>query len=155
MFRGHFIFRLLGMLLLVGLLIGGSALLFRAGESQGYALGLAASGKELTAPAPGANPAPGMFPGYPFYGYGFYRPFFMPFFAPFGFFGGGLFLLFFFFVIGGIFRMLFWSRHAMWRNGPGHSGPWAGGPHPWGGQPDNPKAPEGQPNPGQPGQPKA
>jgi hypothetical protein len=155
MFRGHFILRFVATLLLVGLLIGAGALLFRAGESQGYALGLAASGKELSAPAPGANPAPGLFPGYPFYGYGFYRPFFMPFFGPLGFFGGGLFLLFFFFVISGILRMLFWGRHGMWRNGPGPYGRWTGGPHPWGEQPSESKASESQSNPGQTGQPKA
>jgi len=154
MFRGHFIFRFVAFVVLIGILIGGGALVFRAGESQGYALGLAASGKELT--APGAVPAPGMLPGTPYYGYGFYRPVFFPFFAPFGFLGGGLFLLFFFFVISGFFRLLFWGRAGMWRGGPGHHGTWGGPTPPWANQPGDPKAaPQGEANPGQTGQPKA
>ena len=144
--KGHFVFRLLGTLLLIALLVGGGALLFRAGQAQGYTLGLAASGSQLT--SPGANPAPGGAP-MPFYGYGFYRPHFMPFFGPLGFLGGGLALLFFFMVTGAIFRM-FAMRHFLWHAGT--HGPWAGGPHGWGGhtppwaqQPAAPKPGEPQP----------
>jgi hypothetical protein len=143
--KGHFILRLFGALLLIAALVGGGALLFRAGQAQGYAIGLANSAAEQL--APGANPAPGAVPG-PFYGYGYYRPHFMPFFAPFGFLGGGLIVLFFFLFVGGIFRMFAWRRHAMWHTGYGSHGPWSGGPHPWGGptppwasQPGDPNKP--------------
>jgi len=129
--KGHFLFRLLGVLLLIAVLIGGGALLFRSGQAQGYAIGLAASGKELTVPAPGANPGPSMFPG-GHYGYGFYPPHFMPFFAPFGCLAGGMFLLFFFFAMGGILRMFAW-RHMLRHAGPGPNGPSSGWHRHWGG----------------------
>ncbi len=133
--QGNFVLRFLGALILIGALAGGGFMLFRAGQAQGYALGLASAGKELS--APGAAPAN---PPVPYYGYGYYHPFFMPFFAPFGLFGFGLPLLFFFLIVGGISRLFFWRRHAMW-----HAGYGPRGPHPWGG----PASPE------QAGEPKA
>ena len=132
--RGHFVLRILVTLLLIGGLIAGGAALFRAGQAQGYALGVATAGKEITAQPQTAPGAPGsampgpFYPRGPFaYGYG-YGPHFMPFFMPFGFFGIGLFLLFLF-LIGGAFRMFAFRRHMMWRhNGPeGWNGPWGHG----------------------------
>jgi len=123
MFRtGSFFIRLLGFLVLVGLLIAGGALIFQAGQTQGYLLGQAFAGAE--APA-GVQPAP-LAPGYPPYYY--YRPHFG--FFPFGgFFGLFLGVLLFFFLL----RLVFWPRH--WGHKYGHwhdHPPYQEGQHPWG-----------------------
>jgi hypothetical protein len=120
MFKRHFIFRFLGTLLFIGLLIAGGAAAFHAGQSQGYVQGLAASGAQLTAPIQEAPNLPGVMPGY-FGPMGLHRPHFFP------FFGIGL-ALFFFFVVGGFFRMMsfrHWMHHAQMQ---GH-GPWNHGMH--------------------------
>ena len=114
--KGFFLFRFLGMVVVIALLVGAGSLLFQAGQTQGYALGLnTAAGKELGAPAP-VMPAP-------YYGHGWVRPHFSPFGPLLGlFFFCGLPVLFFFFMAGGFFRHMAWRR--------GH---WAGGHgHPWG-----------------------
>ena len=129
--RGSILFRILGALLIIGILVAAGVFIFQAGQAQGYALGLTAAGKDgATTPAP-----------LPYYGYGYglgFHPFFFPFFPL----GGLLFIfgLFFLlsFVFGG-FRRRYWYHH---------QGGWYGGPNPWGPNPQ-----QGQPGqqPGQPG----
>ena len=120
--RGSFVFRLVSGLLLIGLLVGGGALAYRAGVTQGIAQApevaealssSADSGQSLT------------FPGYG-YGYRTYHHF--------GFFHfGGIFgfiLITFLFI--GLLKMLFfrpWAWHHAGKHGHGH---WMGhwGP-PW------------------------
>jgi hypothetical protein len=105
--RGSIVLRILGTLVLIGVLVAAGALIFQAGQAQGYALGLAASGKVGQNVAP-AVPAP--YPYYPgYWGPGFLGPrFFFPFGPLFGllFFGG---VVFFFFVVGGLFRARRWG----------------------------------------------
>jgi hypothetical protein len=129
--RGTFIIRTVGVLLLVGLLIGGGAMAYRAGVSQGIARApevataisnAAESG--MGAPAPGY----GYGYGYPYYGF---RPYFG--FFPFGGIFGSILFLFLFF---GLLRMIFFRRwawgygrmreHSPWK---GHAGHW--GTPPW------------------------
>ncbi|MBE9471269.1 MAG: hypothetical protein IMY75_04050 [Chloroflexi bacterium] len=141
--------RALAALVLVGLLIGGGAMAYRTGWSQGYAAGqLAVEGEGVTA-------AP-----YPYYGFGHMgRPFgFAPFLS-----GGGLFFMIGLFVlslvvIGRIFRFRAWrmacgpqgqywaGRH--WRR---PRGPMPHGPMPpwcWGwGEPSDGEAKKGEAEP--------
>ena len=134
--RGFFIFRFLGLLLLIALLVGGGSMLFQAGQAQGYAMGLAAAGKELPAPPP-------------YYGYGWMAPHFSLFGPLMGLFFFGLPLLFVLFAVGGIFRRRSWMHgHGSWAGGP-QQGPW--GPPPWGAAPQQPPtpAPQDPPVPGQ------
>lgn len=115
-------FRILATLVLIGLLVGGGFLLYRAGWSQGY---LAASAAKLATPGNNGTVVPWA-PGY--LGYG---PAFNPgLFFPFGFFFTGL-LIFFagFFLLRLIFlpfRMAAWGAH---RHGGWHEG-WEGHPTP-------------------------
>jgi len=132
--RGFFFFRILGALLIIGLLAGAGAMLFQAGQAQGFALGAASAGKELPLPAP-----------MPYYGYGYM----VPHFSPFGMFFGIIPLVLILFLVGGIFRSFVWRRPPM------GSGPWAGGPHghyPWGREqpPAEPEKPAQQPSSGEP-----
>ncbi len=126
---GFWFLRFVLALVLIGVLVGGGALVFHAGQVQGYAQGLAASGK-LPAPqgvAPqGSVPAAPVYPGYwPGYwgGYGWGGPHF---FFPFGPLFGLFFFLIFFFLIGGLVRMLIFRRF-FW-GGPWQGGHWRGGP---------------------------
>ena len=116
MFRTGFIFvRILAALVLMGLLIAGGYMVFRAGEAQGYALGAAAATGAVTAPQ-----AP--VPAYPFYpgGWpGYYGMHFFPFGPLFGLFCFGGVVFFFFAVVGGIFRRRAW-HHAHAEGGPEH-----------------------------------
>lgn len=129
--RGSIIFRVLGVLLLLGVLIAAGVFIFQAGQAQGYALGLAAADKG-TLTQPPAVP-------YPYYGYGYGigRPFFFPFFPLGGilFFFGLLFLLSF--VFRG-FRGRGWHRYG---------GGYYGGQGPWGPGPNQPQGAPGQPGP--------
>ena len=122
MFRtGFFLFRLVGILVLIALLVGGASMLFHAGQAQGYAMGLNAAGKDLPVPAP-----------YYGYGYGWMAPHFSPF-GPFmGLFFLGLPLLFVFILVGGFFRRMAWGH------GPQHMHAW--GPPPWTTGPQQPPA---------------
>jgi hypothetical protein len=126
-FRGRFLFRFLAALLLIGILVGGAVMLYQAGMAQGYAMGVAASGKAVQPPSAGM---PYYYPGfYP----GFWRPGFFwpgPFFGLF-FFGG---LIFLFFFIGGLFRARAWGRSPM-----------AGGWHGDQPRPDGPPTDRGEP----------
>ena len=128
--RGSFVLRLIGALLLVGLMIGGGVMAYRAGVAQGIAQApqvataisnAAESGQPLLVPAYGYGY------GYPYYG-------FHPHFGFFPF--GGIFgIILFFFLFFGLMRMIFFRR---WAWGYGHMhrhghwkgyGPW--GPPPW------------------------
>ena len=124
--NGFGIMRILGILLVIGVLVGAGMAIFQSGQAQGYAEGLAAAGKELPAPAP-------------YYGYGMMRPHFFPFMAGFGWFFGNIPFVLILFLIGGMFRRFAWGRHGM-----GY-GPWAGGPHghPWGPPPAAKEQPAG------------
>jgi hypothetical protein len=115
-------FRILSALILIGLLVGGGVLLYRAGWSQGY---LAASAAKQVA-AGGTGPAVPLAPGALPYGPWFYPGFFFPF----GFFFTGLLVflagLFLLRLIFLPFRMAAWgSHHHGWR----HEG-WEGHPMP-------------------------
>ncbi|MGD0610518.1 MAG: hypothetical protein ABSB41_03315 [Anaerolineales bacterium] len=115
-------FRILATLVLIGLLVGGGVLLYRAGWSQGY---LAASAAKQTTTGSNGSIVPWA-PGYLGYGPRFYPGLFFPF----GFLFTGL-LIFFagFFLLRLIFfpfRMAAWeSHHHGWR----HEG-WEGHPTP-------------------------
>ena len=122
--RGSFILRLIGVLLLVGLMAGGVAIAYRAGVAQGIAqaptvaeaLSRAAENGQ-TLPVPGY----GYGYGYPYYGF---RPHFG--FFPFGGIFGFILFAFLFF---GLLRLIFfrpWGWHMYGR------GPWKGYGHPWG-----------------------
>jgi hypothetical protein len=128
--RGSIFFRVVGAIILIGVLAGAGAFIFQAGQAQGYALGSSASGAALQPPAPAL---PQGAPFYPGYSYPFWRPHF--FFFPFGL----IFGLFFLFVISGLFRRIFWGF-------PGPRGYWHGGyPGPRGWYPGYPG-----PNPSEP-----
>lgn len=126
--RGSFVLRLIGVLFLVGLMIAGGVIAYRAGVAQGIARApevataisnAAESGQGLTVPGYGYGY------GYPYYGF---RPHFG--FFPFG----GIFgFILFFFLFFGLLRLIFfrtWGWH-MYGRGPwkGYGGPW--GPPPW------------------------
>jgi hypothetical protein len=108
--RSFFFIRLVGIVLMVGVLIAVGWLAFRAGQAQGYALGLAASSEELPASPAGV---PGIYPGY---AYGA-RPYFgfMPFWPIFCLFGLGVLFLF---ALGAIFRPRHWHGYGR----PGYPG---------------------------------
>ena len=143
MFRtGWIVFRIIGTLILIGILIGGGVMIYNAGQAQGYAMGLAAANQDGAAPAPNGGIAP--YYGYaPFYGLGWGRAFFFPFGPLFGFMAIGALFFLFFGVIGAIFRRRTWG-HGAWASGqrPGH--PW--GPPRGAGQPQ--PVPQSEPGPG-------
>ena len=124
--RGSFVLRLIGVLLLVGLMIGGGAMAYRAGVAQGIAQApevakaissAAQNGQGLPAPAYGYGY------GYPFYGFHPHFGFF-----PFGVFGFILIIFLFF----GLMRLIFFRPWA-WHYGHMHGrGPWKGYGGPWG-----------------------
>ena len=124
--RGSFVLRLIGVLLLVGLMIGGGAMAYRAGVAQGIAQApevaraisnAAQNGQGLPAPTYGYGY------GYPFYGFHPHFGFF-----PFGIFGFILIIFLFF----GLMRLIFfrpWAWHYSHMHG---RGPWKGYGVPWG-----------------------
>lgn len=125
---GSFTLRLIGVLILIGLLIGGGAMVYRAGVAQGIAQAPEVA-KAISQAAENGQVAPvppmygyGYGYGYP-YGWGF-RPHFW--FFPFGFVGAILF----FFLFLGLLRFLFFRP---WRMGWGYYGHHHG--RPWGGPP--------------------
>ncbi len=124
-----FLLRLLGFLILVGLLAGGGVMLFRAGQMQGYRTAQYFSAPVEAAPgaAPLVPPAPSYRPegGY-YYPHTFHRPIFG------GFFGLIFGVLLFLFAL----RLLFGPRHWGYPNmagpNPGwHAHPHFCGPPPW------------------------
>lgn len=125
--RGSFIVRTVGVLLLVGLLVAGGAMAYRAGVSQGIARAPEVATAISNAAENGvAAPVPGYVYGYGYPYYGF-RPHFG--FFPFG---GILGFILFFFLFFGLMRLIFFRRWA-WGYGRMHGqGPWKGNPGPWG-----------------------
>jgi hypothetical protein len=123
--RGSFVLRLIGVLLLIGLMIGGGVLTYRAGVAQGIAQAPEVATAISNAAENGSGmPVPGYGYGYPYYGF---RPHFG--FFPFG----GIFgFILFFFLFFGLMRLLFFRRWA-WGYGHMHGrGPWKGYGGPWG-----------------------
>jgi len=121
--NGPFIvLRVIGFLLLVGLIAGGGFMAYRAGVAQGVvqapavatAISQAAENGQVAPVPPMYGYGYGYGPGYPMYGHHFG-------FFPFGAICGSIFFLFFFF---GLMRMVFFR--GMWHRGwEGHKhGPW-------------------------------
>ncbi|MFN2198792.1 MAG: hypothetical protein ACK2UW_21915 [Anaerolineales bacterium] len=134
---GSIILRLIGVLLLIGLLFGAGFFAYRAGFSQGVVQGAAMA-------AAGSGAESGQFvpmvPGYGYYPGYFMRPYFGFFPALLGF----VFISFmFFFALRLVFRPRFgWGRH--WYGKHAYAGhPWGGPPWAWRGEqpPENPQQP--------------
>ncbi len=108
MFRNGFVFRLIGVLLLLGLIAAGGFMVFRAGEAQGIAQAPAVATAISQAAENGqVAPIPPMMYGYgsPYgYGYGMHGYGHHFGFFPFGAICGSIFFLFFFF---GFMKMIF------------------------------------------------
>jgi hypothetical protein len=124
---GKLIFRFIGFLVLLALLAGAGVMLFQAGQAQGFAMGAASTGQQLQSPMP-------------YYGYGMMHAHFFPFM---GFFGI-IPLLFGLFIIGGLFRLVFFGSMHM------HHGPWERGGyphHPWGWGPQSGESEKTPPTP--------
>lgn len=119
-FTGWVIARLIGMILLFGLLAAGGYMAYKAGVAQGIAQApVVAAAIEKSAENGQVAPVMPMYGyGYP-YGYGFHHPHF---FDPFGALCFSIFFLFLFF---GLLRMIFFRR--LWQPGWGHHGPWKKG----------------------------
>ena len=127
--NGSFVWRLIGVLLLIGLMIGGGVMAYRAGIAHG----IAQAPEVASAISNAAESGEGL--PFPAYGYGYpvhrMRPHFG--FFPFGGIFGFILFIFLFF---GLMRMIFrpWGWHYY-----GHMhgrGPWKGhgrywGPPPW------------------------
>jgi hypothetical protein len=116
MFRNGFIFRLIGVLLLLGLVAAGGYMTYKAGMAQGIA-----QSPDIAAAIEKASENGQPAPFTPMYGYGYPHPygfghphFFNPFFALCGS------ILFLFFFLGAM-RMIFFRP---WRMGWGHHGHW-------------------------------
>ena len=126
--RGSFVLRLIGALLLVGLMIGGGVMAYRAGMAQGIAQAPAVAEALSNAAESGQSlPVPAYGYGYPGYGL---RPHFG--FFPFG---GILGFILFAFLFFGLLRLIFfrpWAWHYSHMRG---RGPWKGYGHPWGSPP--------------------
>lgn len=139
--RGSFVLRVVGALLLVGLMIGGGAIAYRAGVAQGIAQAPAVADALSNAAEAGQPlPVPGYGYGYPYYGF---RPHFG--FFPFG---GILGFILFFFLFFGLLRLIFF-RPWVWHYGSMHGrGPWKGYGGPWGPPPWVREEKEGEAEPG-------
>jgi hypothetical protein len=122
MFRNGLVFRVIGVLLLIGLIATGGFMVFRAGEAQGIAQAPAvATAISQAAESGQAAPVPPMMYGHGYgYPYSFgYRHHFG--FFPFGAICGSIFFLFFFF---GFMKMIFFRRMRHGWGHHGHHGPW-------------------------------
>ncbi len=136
--KGSIVFRVIAAIVLVTVIFGGGAMAFRAGQAQGYAMGISAdAGAELTAPDQLKSPVPfyPMMPGYHFH------PFM-------GFFGIIPMLIGLCLVFGLIRFILRGPRHmyhGSWMYGPHSRHHWCGD-SPWGepGAPQTPGQPEGE-----------
>lgn len=126
MFRNGFIFRLIGVLLLVGLVAAGGFMAYKAGVAQGInqAPEIADAIQQSAEDGqPAASPMYGPYGyGHP-YGYSFgYRHHFNPF-------AGVCFSIFFLFFFFGFLKMIFFRgmRHGWGHHGHGPWGKWEGG----------------------------
>ena len=127
--RGSFVIRLIGALLLIGLVVGGGMMAYRAGVAQGIAQAPEVA-EALSNAAENGQSLP-----YPAYGYRYPHYGFRPHFGFFPF--GGIFgFILFTFLFFGLMRMIFFRPWA-WHYGHRHGhGPWKGygrhwGPPPW------------------------
>jgi hypothetical protein len=122
--KGSYVWRLIGILLLIGLVIGGGIMAYRAGVAQGIAQAPEVAAAISSAAESGEGlpmPAYGYGRGYPAFGMRPHHGFF-PFAGILGFF---LFILLFF----GLLRLIFFRPWA-WHHGHMHPrGPW--GTPPW------------------------
>jgi len=127
--NGSFVWRLIGVLLLIGLMIGGGVMAYRAGVVHG----IAQAPEVASAISNAAESGEGL--PFPTYGYGYPAHLMRPHFGFFPF--GGIFgFILFLFLFFGLMRMVFrpWGWHYY-----GHMhgrGPWKGygrhwGPPPW------------------------
>jgi hypothetical protein len=126
--RGSFVWRLIGILVLVGLVVGGGVMAYRAGVAQGIAQAPEVVAAFSSAAENGQGlPMPGY--GYGFPGYGM-RPHFG--FSPLGGIFGFILAIFLFF---GLLRLIF--RPWAWGYGHMHGrGPWKGYGPPWANEDD-------------------
>lgn len=120
--KGSFIvLRVIGFLLLIALIIGGGAMVYRAGMAQGISQAPAVATAIVQSAESGQTvPVPPMMYGRP-YGYGYPMYGHHGFFFPFGAICGSIFFLF---LIFGLMKMVFFGgmRHRGWE---GHKhGPW-------------------------------
>jgi len=121
MFRNGLIFRVIGAFLLLGLIVAGGFMAFKAGEAQGI-IQAPAVATAISQAAENGEAVPPMY-GHGYGGYGhpmMYRHHFG--FFPIGFCFSILFVFFFF----GVMRMIFFRP---WHHHGGHHGSWRG---PWG-----------------------
>lgn len=125
MFRNGFIFRLIGVLLLIGLVAAGGFMAYKAGMAQGtlQAPEVAAAIENAAEEGQSVPPMAGYGYGYPHgYGFGYHHHF--------GFFPGGFcFSILFIFLFFGFLRMIFFRgwRHGWGHHGHGPWGKWEGG----------------------------
>lgn len=116
--RSSTLFRVLAALLLVALVAGGACMAFKAGQAQGYAMGIA------TEASPAIDGESGgvmlFFPG----GMMPYRPFFSPFSGLIGLFLAIIFISFVFKLIGFIVFRHPYRLHRNWKYGPYPHHPW-------------------------------
>ena len=122
MFRNGFVFRLIGVVLLIGLMVAGGFMAYRVGVGQGISQAPAVATAISQAAENGQSaPIPPMMYGRG-YGYGYYPMYGHHFgFFPFGAICGSIFFLFLFL---GLMRVIFFR--GMWHRGwEGHKhGPW-------------------------------
>ncbi|MDO9302573.1 MAG: hypothetical protein Q7T89_14395 [Anaerolineales bacterium] len=123
MFRKGLVFRLIGVVLLLGLIATGSFMAFKAGEVRGIAQSPAVTTAISQATENGRDLPPTAYgPGY---GYG-YHPYSFGYHHPFGFFPFGAICgsIFFLFLFLGFMKMIFFR--GMWHRGWGDHkhGPW-------------------------------
>lgn len=118
MFKNGFIFRLIGVVVLLGVVSAGLFMAFKAGEANGISQAPAVA----TAIAKAAESGQGI-PA-PIYGYGY--PYHHGFGPHFGFFpiGGLCFGIFFLFLFFGALKMIFFRRMMWHGRHHGHRGPW-------------------------------
>jgi hypothetical protein len=120
--RGSFFLRALGALVLIGVLAAGGALLFQAGQAQGYQMGVTAASSATGGETQGATPLVPYGPAYwPYYA----RPHFG--FFPFGWLCGSILMVF---LALFALRLVLWPRR-WYHHGKG-PGDWGDHPHPWG-----------------------
>ncbi len=121
MFRNGLIFRIIGVVVLIGLIAGGIFMAFRAGEAQGISQSPAVATAIVQSAESGQPvPVPPMMYGRP-YGYGYPMYGHHGLFFPFGAICGSIFFLF---LIFGLMKLIFFGgmRHRGWE---GHKhGPW-------------------------------
>ncbi len=127
MFRNGLVFRVIGALLLVGLVAVGGFMAFKAGEVNGISQAPAVA-TAIAKSAESGQPAniPPMMYGHEYGGYGYGPGYPMMYGHHFGFFplGGICFSIFFLFLFFGLLRMIFFRRMGHGWGHHRHHGPW-------------------------------